>query len=108
MDVGHRTRNAGHCAHRHARLFVGELGWELHLPDEDLGQLYQAIVDAGQGLGLADFGSYALNAMRIEKGYHGWGADFGTEVHALRCRARALRGFRQGRLHRPRGSAQAK
>jgi len=30
-------------------------------------------------LGLRNFGSYALNVMRIEKGYHGWGSDFGTE-----------------------------
>ncbi len=59
--------------------FVGELGWELHLADRDLARLYDAIVEAGTDLGLKDFGSYALNAMRIEKGYHGWGADFGTE-----------------------------
>ena len=59
--------------------YVGELGWELHVASEDLAALYDAIIGAGQAFGLADFGSYALNAMRIEKGYHGWGADFGTE-----------------------------
>ena len=59
--------------------YVGELGWELHVPDGELVKLYQAIEEAGIPLGLKDFGSYALNAMRIEKGYHGWGADFGTE-----------------------------
>ena len=59
--------------------YVGELGWELHLPSADLPALYAAIRDAGESFGICDFGSYALNAMRIEKGYHGWGADFGTE-----------------------------
>jgi dimethylglycine dehydrogenase len=59
--------------------YVGELGWELHVPSDDLSDLYDAIWIAGEPLGLVDFGSYALNAMRLEKGYHGWGADFGTE-----------------------------
>jgi dimethylglycine dehydrogenase len=59
--------------------YVGELGWELHVASSGLIMLYQAICDAGAGLGLVDFGSYALNAMRLEKGYHAWGADFGSE-----------------------------
>ncbi|MEM7169120.1 MAG: FAD-dependent oxidoreductase [Pseudomonadota bacterium] len=59
--------------------YVGELGWELHMASKDLSAIYDACWDAGRDLGLADFGSYALNAMRIEKGYHGWGADFGCE-----------------------------
>ncbi len=59
--------------------YVGELGWELHLSSSDLAKLYDAINDVGATHGLCDFGSYALNAMRIEKGYHGWGADFGIE-----------------------------
>ena len=59
--------------------FVGELGWELHVASDDLPFVYQAIIDHGQDLGVIDFGSYALNVMRVEKGYHGWGADFGTE-----------------------------
>lgn len=59
--------------------YVGELGWELHMAAADLPTVYDAISTAGTDLGLVDFGSYALNAMRIEKGYHGWGSDFGTE-----------------------------
>ncbi len=59
--------------------FVGELGWELHVADRDLVLLYDALHEAGADLGLRDFGSYALNAMRIEKGYHGWGSEFGVE-----------------------------
>ena len=59
--------------------YVGELGWELHMASSDLKAVYDAICSAGEDLGLVDFGSYALNAMRLEKGYHAWGADFGTE-----------------------------
>ena len=59
--------------------YVGELGWELHLPARHLQRLYTALGENGADLGLVDFGSYALNAMRLEKGYHAWGVDFGTE-----------------------------
>ncbi len=59
--------------------YVGELGWELHARSEDLENLHAAIRKIGDPMGLSDFGSYALNVMRIEKGYHGWGSDFGTE-----------------------------
>ena len=59
--------------------YVGELGWELHLASSDLHAVYDAILDAGGDLGLVDFGSRALNAMRLEKGWHAWGADIGTE-----------------------------
>lgn len=59
--------------------FVGELGWELHVASSDLVALYDAIWAAGKPHGICNFGSYALNAMRVEKGYHGWGADFGVE-----------------------------
>lgn len=59
--------------------YVGELGWELHVASADLPTLYDAIWREGAAHGICNFGSYALNAMRVEKGYHGWGADFGTE-----------------------------
>jgi dimethylglycine dehydrogenase len=59
--------------------FVGELGWELHLASQHLEVVYDAIMQGVRAAGGCQFGSYALNAMRIEKGYHGWGSDFGTE-----------------------------
>lgn len=59
--------------------FVGELGWELHVRDVDLMNLYDALFEHGSDLGVTDFGSYALNSMRVEKGYHGWGSEFGVE-----------------------------
>ena len=59
--------------------FVGELGWELHVASRDLPRVYGAVMERVDRIGGCEFGSYALNAMRIEKGYHGWGTDFGVE-----------------------------
>ncbi len=63
--------------------YVGELGWELHVRSADLAAVYTAIMEQGADHGMVEFGSYALNAMRLEKGYHGWGTDFGVEYTAF-------------------------
>ncbi len=60
--------------------YVGELGWELHHPLDRMPALYEAIVAAGADLGLVDFGSYAMNVMRLEKAYKAWGAELTTEI----------------------------
>ena len=49
--------------------FVGELGWELHAPTADLGDLYDALWEAGQDLGVANVGNHALDSLRMEKQY---------------------------------------
>ncbi len=60
--------------------YVGELGWELHCPMEHLVALYDALWQAGQPHGIADFGTYAVNSLRIEKAYKGWGAEMTNEI----------------------------
>ena len=60
--------------------YVGELGWELHCPMAQLAELYDALWAAGQAFGLADFGVYAVNSLRIEKAYKGWGAELTNEI----------------------------
>lgn len=60
--------------------YVGELGWELHLPMEQLPEVYDAIWSAGAPHGVADFGLYAVNSLRMEKGYRAWGAELTNEV----------------------------
>ena len=60
--------------------YVGELGWELHFPIEHMVELYEAIWAAGEPHGIVDFGSYAMNVMRMEKGYKAWGAELTTEI----------------------------
>lgn len=59
--------------------YIGELGWELHAEMRHLRALYDAILATGKDLGIRPFGSYAINAMRFEKGYRAWGADLTTE-----------------------------
>ncbi len=51
--------------------YVGELGWELHVPMARMPQVYEALWEAGQAFGIENFGSYALNSMRLEKGFKG-------------------------------------
>lgn len=50
--------------------YTGELGWELHAPIDRLPAIYDSILAAGQDLGVADVGSFAFNAMRLEKAFH--------------------------------------
>jgi len=60
--------------------YAGELGWELHTPMAELARVYQAVVAAGEAHGIADFGAYALNSLRLEKAYKGWGAELTNEI----------------------------
>lgn len=66
--------------------YVGELGWELHHPIDRMGDLYRAVADAGESLGLTHFGSYAMNCMRVEKGYKAWGSELTTEITPVEAR----------------------
>lgn len=49
--------------------FTGSLGWELHMPLGDMEAVYDAMWANSEGTGLVDFGGYALNSLRLEKGY---------------------------------------
>ena len=60
--------------------YVGELGWELHHPIDQMPALYDALVDAGEPEGMVHFGAYAMNVMRIEKAYKAMGSELTTEI----------------------------
>ncbi len=60
--------------------YAGELGWELHHPMGDIEKLYDALWAAGADVGIKDFGVYALNCLRMEKAYKGWGSELTTEI----------------------------
>jgi len=60
--------------------YVGELGWELHCPMNRLAELYDAVWRAGEPHGIANFGTYAVDSLRLEKAYKGWGAELTNEV----------------------------
>ena len=63
--------------------YVGELGWELHPAMADLETLYDAVMESGAEFGIANFGLYAVNSLRMEKAYRSWGAELTNEVTML-------------------------
>jgi dimethylglycine dehydrogenase len=60
--------------------YVGELGWELHCPMADMPIVFDALMAAGKPHGLTLFGTYAMNSLRMEKSYRGWGSELTNEV----------------------------
>ena len=63
--------------------FAGELGWELHSKVEDTATIFDAVREAGQKHGLRPFGMYALDSLRLEKGYRAWKGDLSTDYTIL-------------------------
>lgn len=64
--------------------YVGELGWEMHVPVGQHLALYDALVEAGAEYNIRDFGMYAMESMRLEKSYRGWKGDLDHEYSPLR------------------------
>jgi 4-methylaminobutanoate oxidase (formaldehyde-forming) len=64
---------AGHSVRALRVTYVGELGWELHIPIAATGAVYDALMAAGQGL--RPIGYRALESLRLEKGYRAWSSD---------------------------------
>jgi dimethylglycine dehydrogenase len=59
--------------------FAGELGWEIHAENAGMPAIYDAVL----GAGARPFGMWALNALRIEKGYRAWKGDLSTDYSVL-------------------------
>ena len=59
--------------------YVGELGWELHMPVECAAHVYELLMKAGAAHGIANAGYRAIESLRLEKGYRAWGADIGPD-----------------------------
>ena len=59
--------------------FAGELGWEIHAENADMPAIYDAVIAAGA----KPFGMWALNSLRIEKGYRAWKGDLSTDYTML-------------------------
>ena len=55
--------------------YVGELGWELHVPIGAIGEVFDALMAAGEPHGIRPVGYRALESLRLEKGYRAWGSD---------------------------------
>ena len=51
------------------RTYMGELGWELYVPVEFAATVFETLHEAGGEFGLRDAGYYAIEGLRLEKGY---------------------------------------
>jgi len=75
-----REIEIGYARLRASRVtYVGELGWELYIPAEFASHVFDRILAAGCSYGLAHAGYFAINSLRMEKGYRHWGHDIGEE-----------------------------
>jgi len=63
--------------------YVGELGFELHIPVEFAVSVYDALMTRGREHGIANAGYRAIESLRLEKGYRSWGADIGPDHSPL-------------------------
>jgi dimethylglycine dehydrogenase len=63
--------------------FAGEMGWEIHSRIADTAAIYDAVWAAGQKHGLKPFGMFALDSLRVEKGYRAWKGDLSTDYTIL-------------------------
>ena len=66
---------AGHKIRAFRITYVGELGWELHMPIAATGEAFDALFTAGEKYGIAPAGYRAIESLRLEKGYRAWGSD---------------------------------
>jgi 4-methylaminobutanoate oxidase (formaldehyde-forming) len=75
IDVGYATVRATRLT------YVGELGWELYVPVEFAAAVYDEVVAAGADLGLRNAGYYAIDSLRLEKGYRAWGRELTPDIN---------------------------
>ena len=79
-----REVDLGYATVRATRLtYVGELGWELYVPVEQAISVYETLHGAGAEFGLVDAGYYAIDSLRIEKGYRAWGRELTPDYTPL-------------------------
>jgi 4-methylaminobutanoate oxidase (formaldehyde-forming) len=77
IDIGTATVRAVRIT------YVGELGWELHIPASQAVAVYELLMAAGREFGVVNAGHYAINSLRLEKSYRAWGADISPDDTAL-------------------------
>jgi len=84
---GWLTHQAARIAGKEVTLFrvsfAGELGWEIHSRVADTPAVWDVVMAAGEVHGLRPFGMFALNSLRVEKGYRAWKGDLSTDYTVL-------------------------
>ncbi|MGB0927910.1 MAG: GcvT family protein [Pikeienuella sp.] len=83
LSLGWLTHQEATCCGKAVRMirvsFAGELGWEVHAANADAPEIYAALLAAGA----KPFGMYALDSLRLEKGYRTWKGDLSTDYSLL-------------------------
>ena len=59
--------------------YVGELGFEVYIKNEDANEIYNLIVKKGKNFNLSHCGAHAMDTMRMESGFLHWGHDISPE-----------------------------
>ncbi len=78
--LSHQPAKVAGCDAALARVsFAGELGWEIHAANADMPAIYDAVLAAGA----KPFGMFALDSLRLEKGYRAWKGDLSTDYSLL-------------------------
>jgi dimethylglycine dehydrogenase len=70
MDIGMAPCLVGRVS------YTGDLGYEIWMAPEYQRHVFQALMAAGEEFGIGLFGSRALNALRLEKGYGSWAREY--------------------------------
>ncbi|XP_072096585.1 sarcosine dehydrogenase, mitochondrial isoform X1 [Mobula birostris] len=73
------VKAAGHLVRAMRLSFVGEMGWELHVPRESCVPVHRAVMQAGAKFGIVNAGYRAIDSLSIEKGYRHWHADIRSD-----------------------------
>ncbi len=77
IDLGYSTVRATRLT------YVGELGWELYVPTDFAVGVYEDLMQAGEELGVRNGGYYAIESMRLEKGYRAFGRELSPEYNPV-------------------------
>jgi len=77
-----RQIDIGYAMARATRItYVGELGWELYVPVEFAVGVFETLTAAGPEFGLVNAGYYAIDSLRLEKGYRAWGRELTPDIN---------------------------
>ena len=78
--LSHQPATVAGCPAALARVsYAGELGWEVHASNDQIAVIYDVILAAGA----KPFGMWALDSLRLEKGYRAWKGDLSTDYTLL-------------------------
>src|SRR5262249_15116437 len=77
IDLGHATVRATRLT------YVGELGWELSVPADFAVGVYEDLMAAGADLGVVNAGYYAIESLRLEKGYRAFGRELTPDYNPV-------------------------